>query len=939
LSSTIGPFDLALSCLQARDFQGAEKHLLKALKGQPRHIGALNLLALLLAQSGRYAQAEKYFIEAIKVFPSSDATYYNYGVALRELKRPIEALEMFGKALALNPSSPDTWNNRGVLLSAGGDFQAAIDDFDKAVALDPRNANAYSNKGKALAELKWHQDALAAYDRAIALQPGLAEAWVGRGIVCSALDRSDEALAAYDRAITLKPNLAEARLGRGNVLLKARKRHEEAIAEYDQAIAAKPDLSEAWVARGHALNELRRCDDAIVAFTQAIALDPKAAEAWLGRGNSLQALKQFKDALADYDQAIALKPDLAPAWLGRSSILAHDKRFDEASAACDRAIALNPDLPEARIAPGNILLAFNRPSEALESHERALAAMPGIAKIHTARGSALRVLNRLDEALASYERALELEPDQWAALTERANALGQFGRMNEAMAAFQRGLATYPRDAGLLTGRASVLAATSRFDAAISDFEQALAVAPYETDALCGLANALLQVCDWDKIEKLRPQVLALIDRDEGVPSMLLIRMLDDPSMHLKSARSYVRSAVPLPPTLSPRAPGPAEKIRIAYLSADFRQHPVGHLLPALIERHDRKRFDVSAISFGPDDGSEIRARLIKAFDRFEDMTFKSDHDVALRLQELQVDIAVDLMGHTQFSRPSILAYRPAPINVSFLGYPGTTGADFIDYILADAVVLPFDRQHDYTEKIVHLPGSFFVRDVTTVVSPQVPSRTEAGLPEKSFVFCCFNNSYKLAAPMFKIWMRLLASVADSVLWLSRVDDATSANLRKAAGDLGIDPDRLIFAPRVPSMADHLARHQLADLFLDTLPYNAHSTANDALWAGLPVLTNAGQAFAGRVAASMLTAVGLPELVTNSLEEYEATAKALATEPTLLHDVRRKLEGRQTSLLFDLDRYCNHLEGAYTMMRERWQRGEAPEAFSVPLLDNGTIAH
>jgi protein O-GlcNAc transferase len=329
-------------------------------------------------------------------------------------------------------------------------------------------------------------------------------------------------------------------------------------------------------------------------------------------------------------------------------------------------------------------------------------------------------------------------------------------------------------------------------------------------------------------------------------------------------------------------------------------------------------------------ESDDMRRRLVGAFDQFIDVDRKSDQDVAGMLREMEIDIAVDLMGHTRESRPNIFAWRPAPIQVSYLGYAGSMGAAFIDYVIADKLVLPLDQQVHYTEKIVHLPDCFLVNDSTRQVSPQVPSRAQAGLPERSFVFCCFNQSYKLAPAVFDVWMRLLGRIEGSVLWLSRFNDRAVVNLRDEARVRGVDPERLIFAARVPSLADHLARQKLADLFLDTFPYNAHSTASDALWAGVPVLTCAGATFAGRVAASLLHAVGLAELVASDLQEYEALAFELAMNPVRLRAMRDQLETNPAwHPLFDTDRFRRHIEAAYRTMWEIWQRGESPRAFGV----------
>ena len=374
------------------------------------------------------------------------------------------------------------------------------------------------------------------------------------------------------------------------------------------------------------------------------------------------------------------------------------------------------------------------------------------------------------------------------------------------------------------------------------------------------------------------------------------------------------------------------DRIKIAYLSADFRQHPVAYLMAELLERHDRGRFEIIGLSFGPDDRSEMRARLVAAFDQFLDVRAKSDAEVARLLCELKVDIAIDLQGYTRDCRPRILAHRPAPIQVNYLGFPGTMGAEFIDYIIADETVVPFEHQPFYAEKIVHLPDCYQVNDTKRKIAEWMPTRQEVELPEEGCAFCCFNNNWKITPEVFGVWMRLLHAVEGSVLWLFGDNESAERNLRKEAQARGIDPARLVFAGRLP-LEDHLARHRLADLFLDTLPYNAHTTASDALWIGLPVVTRLGGSFAGRVAASLLNAIGLPELVTHSIEDYEALALRLAKDPSLLEGYRNRLAtNRLTHPLFDTDRFRRHIEAAYLQMWEIWQRGEQPRSFAVEAL-------
>jgi predicted O-linked N-acetylglucosamine transferase (SPINDLY family) len=574
------------------------------------------------------------------------------------------------------------------------------------------------------------------------------------------------------------------------------------------------------------------------------------------------------------------------------------KRAEEALASCEKAIALKPDDTEAHSNRAIALLDLKRPEEALASCDRAIALKPDYAEAYSRRGIALlQHLRRPEEALASYDKAIALKPDNAGSHHNRANALKEL----------------------------------NRFDEAVASYHTALTLDPDHKYALGGLADCAIKLCDWVRREELFGELHRhVIERQSIISPFVLLGYSDDESLHLQCAKKFVEEEIAVPPkSLHCGAIWRNDRIKIAYLSADFRRHPMADLMAELYERHDRSRFEIIGISFGDDDRSETRARLVAAFDRFIDVRTKSDGEVARLINDLRIEIAVDLMGHTLHARPGILAFRPAPIQLTYLGYPGTTAADFTDYILADAIVLPFDKQPCYSEKIVHLPDCYLVNDTRLKIAERTPTRQETGLPEHAFVFCCFNNNWKVTPAIFDVWMRLLHQVEGSVLWLSRANKGAETNLRKEAAARGVEPARLVFA-RPILIDEHLARHRLADLFLDTLPYNAHATASHALWSGLPVLTCCGQSFAGRVAASLLNAVGLPELVTHSLDEYEALALRLATDGSLLRGFRERLEqNRLTFPLFDTDRFCRHIEAAYTTMWERWQRGESPRSFSV----------
>jgi protein O-GlcNAc transferase len=372
------------------------------------------------------------------------------------------------------------------------------------------------------------------------------------------------------------------------------------------------------------------------------------------------------------------------------------------------------------------------------------------------------------------------------------------------------------------------------------------------------------------------------------------------------------------------------DRIRIAYVSSDFRSHATSYLIAGMIESHSREKFDVTGIALQPEDPSEIGQRMKRAFGQFIDVSGRTDEETARLIRELEIDIAIDLNGHTRNGRAAIFAHRAAPLQVNYLGFPGTMGADYIDYLIADHTLIPTSSQPYYEEKIIYLPNSYQANDRTRPISSKVFTRADCKLPEDRFVFCCFNGAFKILPDVFDRWMRILSQVNGSVLWLLDDNETAASNLKKEAVKRGISAERLVFAART-SLADHLARHRLADLFLDTLPCNAHTTASDALWAGLPVLTQIGESFAGRVAASLLNAIGLPELITTTPKAYEELAVELAANPERLSAIKSRLaSNRLTTPLFDIQRFTRHIEAAYTAIYERHQANLPPDNIDVP---------
>jgi len=595
-------------------------------------------------------------------------------------------------------------------------------------------------------------------------------------------------------------------------------------------------------------------------------------------------------------------------------------RLDQAEAAYRQVLRADAGNFPALHMLGYLKAQQGRYEDAITLLNKALKKNPGDATALGHYAHALMAAQRLGEALAAFDRVLAGQPNNFEALYNRGVILSQMQRPAEAIAALDRALALQPNIALLHFNRGVVLGELQRHREALESYDRAVALDPLSAPALSNRVMAALNLCDWDRVAQMTQDGSILF-----APPLTLLGVTGDKQLQLARASAVTGEMTPRPlPPLWTGENYRHDRIRIAYLSADMREHAVAFQLAPVIERHDRARFQVIGISTGLSDDSAIRARLIKGFDRFHDFAALNSDEIARRLRDMEIDIAIDLGGHTGFSRLQIFAHRFAPVQASWLGYAGTTGAPFIDYLIADDVVAPHSHQPFYSEQLVHLPGSFFPATLDRPAGT-APSRAEAGLPPDGFVFCCFNTAWKITRPVFDVWMRLLAAVPGSVLWLKRPAPDTRANLERETAARGIDPARLVYADDAP-LEVHLARHALADLFLDTLPYNAHATAADALGARLPVLTCQGEAFAGRVAASLLKAAGLDEMVTENLADYEARALELARDPAQLQALKDKL-ARATAPLFDTERFTRNLEAAYAIMSER--RGQPPGSFSL----------
>ena len=637
-----------------------------------------------------------------------------------------------------------------------------------------------------------------------------------------------------------------------------------------------------------------------------------------------------KSAIPLFRRAAKLRPDIPDAHYNLAVALSMAGQHSEAAEHYNRVLEVNPRHVEARNNYAMTLLQTGQLREAANQFSELIAVEPRSAGAYNNRGMALQALKRAEDALADYDRAIAIEPRFAEAYVNRGNALAELQRSDEALESYLKSVALRPDLADAYTNIGNIYFQRNAHEEAIAAYDKGLSLKPSDSEAFSMRLSAKMHLADWSNFEAERSNAISRIKSGELIYPFVALAVSSSPEEQLHCAKVFAKRK--FPPAEKPIWRGETyshDRVRVAYISGDFREHPVANLMVGMLERHDRVRFDVRAISYGPDHDSDIRRRLKAALENFIDVRLESDQDIAALIRQSEVDIAIDLAGFTQGARPNLFARRPAPIQVNYLGYSGTLGSGCYDYIIADPQVIPPEETKLYAEQVVWLPDSYLITDASRPITEAAPGRSQLGLPERGFVFCCFNQTYKITPTIFDIWMGLLRQVDRSVLWLREYSPVASHNLRAESERRGVSAERLIFAPRA-SVAEHLARHQQADLFLDTVPYNAHSTATEALWAGLPVITCRGSSFAGRVGSSISHAIGMSELVTDSLSEYESLALKIAKDPALRTRLKEKLaRNRKTHPLFDTALFTQHIETAYEQMWLRYRDGLLPAALTV----------
>ena len=849
--------------------------------------------------------------------------------------------------------------SKGVEMHLAGEFDLASQLFDSILKLQPEHADANHNMGLLKLDMGQDLDALPYLQIALQADMSIAQFWLSYIKALIKLEKLEDAGRILELAketgfegdeffelsrvlggSTEHQTVSETKLDTSvppqeTIDLLVTLYNQGQLAEVEkQAKALLQQYPDAFIVCniiGLTAAQTGNFDQAIEAFQKAVFLNPTDADTHNNLGLALQYQNKLDEAIASYNTALSLKPDYTDAYYNKGVSLQDQGKLDEAIAAYNTVTELLPDHIDAHYNTGLALQEQGKLEEAIGAYDNTLSIKPDHAEAHNNRGNALKEQGKLEDAFEAYNKAISLKPDYAEAYNNLGLTLYDQGKFFEAIDTYKKALSFDPDYSETHIKLANVLKDLGRLDEAIEGYDKVLAVEPDNSRAHALAFDQLSHVCNWARIARNYPHYENLGIFGNSIPPFALLTLEDAPDRHRLRAENFVgekfsqktRSSL-IQPSRKP------ERLRIGYFSADFCNHATMHLFAGILAAHDKTQFEIIAFSYGPNVQDETRRRMIENVDVFHDIYKMADLEIVELAKEARLDIAIDLKGFTKDNRLALFAHRLAPVQISYLGYPGTLGADFIDYIVADTIVIPEDSQQHYSEQIIYLPNSYQPNDEKRDISDKVFTREDVGLPEQGFVFCCFNNNYKISPKEFDIWMRLLNKVDGSVLWLFKSNKWAEENLKREAEIRGVDPSRLVFATKLPP-AEHLARLRLADLFLDTFNVNAHTTASDALWAGLPLVTKLGKGFAARVGGSLLNAIGLSELITENEADYEALILDLATTPSKLSNYKKRLnDNRISKPLFDTRGYTKHLETGYQLAYQRYFDGKPPEKIIVP---------
>lgn len=903
----------------------AENCYREAITLNPGNADAFVSLGSILSQQGLIKDAETCFNKAILLSPTNALAQYYLGGVLLKKGNYEAAILSFNNAIKLMPEAEIIYRDLCFTFFQAGQYDAAKQVIQKGLLLDKNVSDYHLLLGKILQNENNSVDAINCYRMALLIQPDSKQVLHSLACCLFAQGDQDEAISHFGTIYDINPNDAKSYYDLG-VMLNNQQLLGAAETCYRNAILHNPHFIDAHYQLGNILKKQGREPEAIACYRSALFHKPDFVDALFNLGVTLNKLGQKEEAKVQLQKAVNIKPDFAVAHANLGLIYMADGIPDKALVCFQHAQSYSPDFPDIHYYLGSSYLSLQKWDEAFTNYKTALKLNPADAYSCLYAGNILKMQGNSEEAMFYFLAASKLKPDLAEAYSNIGVLFQEQGSYNNALHHYIKALDLQPDLVDTRCNMGLTFVDQGKYNEAIACFRRALEIQPDFYPARINLIRQLQNLCLWQDLEVhitfLRKIIIESSDAiDTRITSPFTFLAL--PGVTSAEQKYCAEKLVNL--EFKPLAalheklafkytPNPNQKVTVGYLSADFKQHPVSFLMAEVYELHDRNKFSVIAYSYGADDGSNLRKRLERSFDKFVDIQNSSHEEAARIINADHVDILIDLTGYTASSRSAIMALRPAPIQVNYLGYPGTMGGDFVDYLIADKFIIPAEQQQNYSEKIVWLPDCYMPCDRTRA-RLAAPRRLDLGLPENSLVFCCFNQVYKITPDIFDIWCRLMRAVQHSVLWLPASNTQAENNLKSEAKKRGIEPDRIIMAPKLKDIDNHLARLQCADIFLDTTPFNAHTTSSDALWMGLPIVTCVGDTFPSRVAGSLLTSIDVPELITYNLSDYYTLALDLATDNKKLMDIHLKIrENRDTKSLFNSQRFTRNLEQAYLQM-------------------------
>jgi len=893
------------------------------IQDYPENSLLFNIAGACNAGLKKFDDAILLYQKAIEIKPDYAKAYYNLAGTFQELGQLDESVKSYKKSLEIEPNYAESYNNLGNVYRELGELEDAVSSYQRAIILNSNYVEAIYSLGIVLHNLN-NSDAINCFKKAIKIKPDFAEAYNNLGIALKDSGLVEDAVKSFKKALNLKSNYLEAHNNLGNAYRSLGK-FEESIVAYQQAILIKQDYPTTHNNLGNVLKDLGRFEEAVLSYKRAIVNAPEDLEFLNNLGAAYRDCGHFNKAIESYKKALLISPENS-AVLNNLGIAFKDiGYYNNAIDSYQKALDINPEYSNAF---NNLALVYKKTGKnekALEAYKKALAINPNDPDTLNNVGITLIDSERLDEAVNCYKKALSINPDYAEAWNNLSIAFMKLKRLNEAYKANEKALSLNTNYAEGYAVQGRIYTEQRQLDKALKSFKRANKYNPDLEYNFGAILNTQMNLCNWKDLTNLLKKLRAKVNNNQRVIVPFdLLGLIDDPKLQKKTSEIYANDNFPESNILPKiKLYKRHSRIRIGYFSADFKMHPVAMLTAELYEIHDRKKFEIHAFSFGPDTHDEMNLRIKAGVDQFHDVHKKSDKDISLLARSLEIDIAIDLGGYTADSRTGIFAMRAAPIQGSYIGVLSTMGSSYYDYLVAGHGMIPKANQKYFSEKIIYLPN-YQVND-SKELPPKIKfTRQDLGLPNNGFVFCCLNNNFKITPEIFNIWMRIVKKVSRSVLLIYASTDSVKVNLRKEAIKIGIDPERVIFGENL-SRPEYLARYKIADLFLDTHPYNAGTTASDALKMGLPILTLKGSSFNSREAASIINAVNLPEMITTTIEEYESLAIELATNPKKYEFIKKKLVSNLPNApLFDTVKFTKNLESAFLSIYNRHRKNLEP---------------